>query len=65
MLNSNACGFHYNDSTAMVTNSKMNLLKYLEYDTKLRKLREKDAKVYTPDEAEVEQYKKFKILHHF
>lgn len=40
ILNSNATGFKYNDSTAMITNSNQNLYKYIEYNQKEKKLSE-------------------------
>jgi hypothetical protein len=33
-------GFKYNDYTAMITNAKQTLIKYIDYDTHSRKMRE-------------------------
>lgn len=39
LLNSNAIGFKYNDSTAMISNCKQNQLKYIDYDPLTRKMK--------------------------
>jgi hypothetical protein len=40
ILNSNATGFKYNDSTAMITNSALNRVKYIEYDPITKKMKD-------------------------
>lgn len=40
ILNSNATGFRYNDSTAMISNASQTRYKYIEYDPKTKKLSE-------------------------
>lgn len=39
LLNSNAAGFKYNDSTAMISNKVFNKLKYIEYDSVNKKMK--------------------------
>lgn len=39
ILNSNAAGFKYNDSTAMVSNKNFTKVKYIEYDSLNKKLK--------------------------
>lgn len=65
MLNSNAVGFKYNDSSVAVTNCKHNRMKYIEYDPTTKKVNESDAIIYQLEEAEQKEYKKYKILTHF
>ena len=52
MLNSNAVGFRYNDSTVAITNCKQNRMKYIDYDTVSKKVNENDAVIYKFEEAE-------------
>lgn len=52
MLNSNAVGFRYNDSTVAITNCKHNRMKYIDYDSTSKKVNETDAVVYKFEEAE-------------
>ncbi len=65
ILNSNATGFRYNDSTAMISNANKTRYKYIEYDPKTKKLSEPPTNSSTGAEMEQIEYKKYKILTHF
>ncbi len=51
ILNSNAVGFRYNDSSVAITNCKQNRMKYIDYDSANKKVNEAGAVIYKLDES--------------